>query len=661
MALVASILTGGALVKADNPRYTINPSVFVPGKSYTITIQDTKCDKTDKTSDLSTAVPPVASGAGIKITASDPPLAHVCDWTGTLTVGQDAETGDFSVVVTPSKTESSLIPIKIIAKAAGPIPPGLEPSVDVAWGVLPKRVSSDNFGGRVTKLYYPIQVVIGNNSGYDLQLASVQFKLPDSAALDSNIPTDSYYVVRASLQREQLVGARNTTVNIIKAIGPVLTGSTVFFDGASAAAIHHKSIFQGWTNVFSNPFEKGIELIVPDQTVQQLINLDNHTLRDGIIIANNTQVRTIVFVNRALLTQSALTNGTPPPGKSAASARRDANARLAKELETADNNRVKEFDEADRMLSTATAAAEQVRAAKVSAALSRSDPGRATDIASADSEAAAAIAAAAQRAAAAKAAATDSAAAAKRAALRASGKMEAKILGGDGNKFGRHEYDGQEVMRQLGSLQLVGRSIVYLNRVSVISTAPGAGPQFTLSPTSIAQGAAAFTLTLTGDGLSGGTLTASNKDIVITNPKVGDSGKSFTATVDASKAAAGSFTFTLTTASGSQSAQFEVKAAALTISSPQATPISVTAGAAPTPFSVTGTNLKNVMDVQPDKNCAGTTIAVLSTDPLYTDTNLRISVGAQSAPQTDASCTAAVTDKSGNPPVTFPYKVVKKQ
>jgi hypothetical protein len=66
-----SALAGLSDAQADNARFTINPGTFVPGKTYTVTIQDTKCDNTADVGDLSN-VRPVASGSGIKITPSDP-------------------------------------------------------------------------------------------------------------------------------------------------------------------------------------------------------------------------------------------------------------------------------------------------------------------------------------------------------------------------------------------------------------------------------------------------------------------------------------------------------------------------------------------------------------------------------------------------------------
>jgi hypothetical protein len=622
-------LTGSVATWAENPQYVVNPSSFALGKSYVIIIQNTKCDATS--TDTLKSANPVVSGSSIKISAGDP-AATQCVWTGNLTVGQDAETGDFNLEVPIPNKDSVLIPIKVISKAAGPIPPGLEPTVDVAWGVLPKRISSDTFGSRVTKLYYPIEVVIGNNSGYDLQLASVQFKLPEGSMLDTNIPTNSYYVVRASLQREQLIGARNTTINIIKAIGPILTGSAVFFNGSSIAALHHKNVFLGLTDVFSNPFEKGLELIFPDQTVQQLINLDNHTLRDGAVIANNTQVRTIVFVNRDLLVRSALNNG-------------------------AQRLHAQEYRAIDQKLATEIAAADALQTTHMSGLASSTDPGHvASEKVLAAATAETAKAAAVQAAAKAKEEADKRAVAASTAEYRSSAMMQARMLGGDGGKFGKHEYDEQEVMRQLGSLQLIGRSIAYLNRVSVISNPPGAGPQFTLSPATITQDSSnkSVALTLTGDGLSGGTLTSSDKSLVISNPKVGDGGKSFTATLDPSAAEPGTYTLTLTTATASQSAQLTIKPADIVITSGQS--VSLTKGDKDVAASLSGKYLKNVTGINVDKtNCPDATITLLDKDSLYTDETLRISLSAPTAAKAP-TCTATASGKSGNTQ-TFQYVI----
>ena len=680
---------------AANP-YKLSRSSFVLGKTYVITITDSGCNQRPDGDGLNVATV-TATGSGLNLTANPP--VHKCDWTGTLVVNPDADAGDASILVRTA-TATANIHIILVSKAPGPVPPGLQPTVDVAWSVLPKRISSDNFGARVTKLYFPIQVVIGNNSGYDLQLSSIQFKLPDDI-LKANIPTDSYYVVRSSLQREQVIGLRNTTVNIIKAIGPILTGSTVFFDGAPvaptggiSAATHHKNLFQGLTNVFSNPFEKGVELVFPDLTVQQLINLDNHTLRDGIIIANNTQVRTIVFVNRDFLLRSDVTNRTVVSSKSraamgGATTDREAAAKLkvaqiaraekqaAQDIATAERARTREIEDADRAAKDEAASADKAYTEKVLAA------SRLTD----DDQVALALRKAAEEKEYAKRVAADDTANRKERANQAANDaidrandrkntaiqeanqiaaVDTKVADdtvssertgaasgrnsralGAGGTFRKGEYDSQEVMRQLGSLELIGRSIAYLNRVSVISNPPGPGPTFTLSPASVTRDALSkpFTLTLTGDGLSGGVLSASDTALKISNPQVSADGKSFTATIDASAAQEATYIFTLKTPAGSQSAPFVVSPADIGIAKVQAEPIAMKAGDSPTSFAIDGANL---LDVKPPIAFTCGTVTIDTTDPTkYTDTDLPIKVDIGATPS-KTTCTITLTGNSGN-------------
>ncbi|HUQ32899.1 MAG TPA: carboxypeptidase-like regulatory domain-containing protein [Pyrinomonadaceae bacterium] len=200
--------------------------------------------------------------------------------------------------------------------ARGPIPPGIDPQVDVMWSVMPQSVTHDNFGNKIKKQFYGIEVVIGNDSGYDLELASVGFDLnasglkPGNGGLDleglagSRIPTSGYRVTRASLQRRQQLNVRNITLNILKALGPVLTGFTPFFHN-----INHTNNFVEGVNVLTNPIEKGFEFVWPDLTVGQLANLEDQALRDNSItrtvVKNNTQVRFVVFVPKDLINNSA--------------------------------------------------------------------------------------------------------------------------------------------------------------------------------------------------------------------------------------------------------------------------------------------------------------------------------------------------------------------
>jgi hypothetical protein len=217
----------------------------------------------------------------------------------TLSVANDAPLGELNVPLVKGpkgkkKQNFEVLTLHVSSVERGPIPPGLDEQVDIFWKVLPRHVTSHSFGRAFTDLHFAIEVVIGNDSGYDLQIAAIGFEPP--VPLDAPIPTDAYNITRATLEREQQTGRRALIVNSIKALGPILTASGVFFKSAGASSTWKDSV-----GVFSNPLEKGLELVYPDKTVRQLIALDNRSLRDSVIVSNNISQRILVFISRELV------------------------------------------------------------------------------------------------------------------------------------------------------------------------------------------------------------------------------------------------------------------------------------------------------------------------------------------------------------------------
>ncbi|MBZ5512716.1 MAG: choice-of-anchor D domain-containing protein [Acidobacteriia bacterium] len=174
------------------------------------------------------------------------------------------------------------------AATIGPLPPGLQPQVDAMWGVLPSKVVRDNFGHFISSKYYCIEVVIGNNSGYALQIATVGFHLQNLPG--RTLPTNGYHIARGTLEKGQEVGPRALFLHTVETAGTVATAFGPFFREPT-----HKANYEAGVGIFSNPFEKGLELILPDTTIRELNRLDDQTLRDGMIIPNNVQIRTVVF------------------------------------------------------------------------------------------------------------------------------------------------------------------------------------------------------------------------------------------------------------------------------------------------------------------------------------------------------------------------------
>ena len=99
-------------------------------------------------------------------------------------------------------------------------------------------------------------------------------------------------MVRGSLEREHQVGLRNTGISTIKALGPVLAGAAAFYSGSTYGRI---------VALFSDPFEKGIEFVFPDKTVNQMLALDTQALREGTVIGKDTQQGVLVFISRDVL------------------------------------------------------------------------------------------------------------------------------------------------------------------------------------------------------------------------------------------------------------------------------------------------------------------------------------------------------------------------
>ena len=133
------------------------------------------------------------------------------------------------------------VPIEVTGKLPSPIPPGIDAQVDVMWKVLPFKNVADSFGKKVANQYYAIEVVLGNNTGYPLQLASVGFECVGAASAIRGrrddcppIPTDAYNITRSTIERERETGGRAIILNTLTAATNVFSVMGGFFTpGAS--------------------------------------------------------------------------------------------------------------------------------------------------------------------------------------------------------------------------------------------------------------------------------------------------------------------------------------------------------------------------------------------------------------------------------------------
>jgi hypothetical protein len=212
-----------------------------------------------------------------------------------------------------------------------PTPNGIS-RVDVMWGVLPDEIVKENFGSKAAKHYYGIQVAIGNNTGFDLQVVSMGFnttlKMPETGLAahrttssngdgsagkpsDANsnakpgplnypaenflIPAIDHRLVRGTIEKEQAFGKRAKALGFITGIGTLSSGFLPFFHALSA-----KANFSTFTSILNGQFREGFNTAVPDLTIRQLNRLENTVMHDQLIISNNGQERTVIFVPKGI-------------------------------------------------------------------------------------------------------------------------------------------------------------------------------------------------------------------------------------------------------------------------------------------------------------------------------------------------------------------------
>ncbi len=289
----------------------IIPSMHVKdGKPFQlfITPQDCKADDastqpTDKWKIVT------LSGSGLASQGA-PTIVPPCQLIASVTIDPSAPTGPQPILADTGKGMVKLLgSISIVDVVPGAIPPGIDPQVDVFWTILSPGITSDTFGRWVSRKYYAVQVSIGNNSGYELQIASIGFQLRNPDGTLSNLDdqkgalaqwnhasNNDYHVVRATPEREQIAGARAYVLSVAEALSLLGSGLTPFFKN-----IGHQATYSTSVSIFGDPVTKGLGIVWPDLTVPDLNRLDNLALHDNAIIPNNSQTKTIVFVDRKLL------------------------------------------------------------------------------------------------------------------------------------------------------------------------------------------------------------------------------------------------------------------------------------------------------------------------------------------------------------------------
>src|SRR5260370_22467152 len=113
------------------------------------------------------------------------------------------------------------------------------------------------------------------------------------------IANNSYASTRAVLVHEQSISLRNGVYDTLQGAGLIMAASLPFFARPNAQ-LHFSTL----STIVNGPLLQAYNLMFPDPIVKQLTNLDDQSLRDNLIIANNDHIKTLVFVEKQAVTDS---------------------------------------------------------------------------------------------------------------------------------------------------------------------------------------------------------------------------------------------------------------------------------------------------------------------------------------------------------------------
>jgi len=295
--------------------YQITPRVILPtnGKyPSTVNIAMSAMDCGEGKSEFDPNIDAIfITGAGV---APSAPKVGTCLISSTLTIDPAATADSYSLTPVLNGQPLRSVDLQLMDTNATAIPPGLNPQLDVMWGVLTQKDCSDLFGSRVASRVYCIEVKMGNNTGHSIQIAGMGFDLGENLCNSAKeqwctLPNISYASTRAVLQKGQIWSDRNIAYNALRAAGILVTSATPFIATTGAQATFATS-----ASIVTGPALAAFDLIWPDETINQLQNLDNESFRDTQIITNNSSIRTMVFIEKNAVTQAihSLTNLAKP-------------------------------------------------------------------------------------------------------------------------------------------------------------------------------------------------------------------------------------------------------------------------------------------------------------------------------------------------------------
>ena len=297
-----------SVAAAPASQFVAQPARIERGKSATVVITDTAC----ALSGVTVGTP--ATGVAVNPVGVS---ADGCKLAVDLQVASEANFGSVNLPLTKTPAGGGAaqlldsVAIEITATLPEPIPPGLKPGVDVQWDILPYRETADAFGRKVASQYFAVNIRLGNNSAYPIQLAGFGFDLNNQLRSASTAqppapsPNSPYHVTRSTIERDREVGRRAVFLNSLTAALSIYSVAGGFFgtgkggldNPANALAKDRYGLFLA----MGNPLASGLGIVFPDKTIRYLISIDTRAFRDNQVIQNNTHQQILTFISRDLV------------------------------------------------------------------------------------------------------------------------------------------------------------------------------------------------------------------------------------------------------------------------------------------------------------------------------------------------------------------------
>lgn len=294
MRLILFLLALPSVQAAES--YSISPKEVALGQTYTVTVNESGCQEPAGALKKSILETPVS---GLSLSSPTSGASELtCRKAWKLEVGSAANLGKTNLLLqSENKNVIALLEVDVIPVPPGPTPPGLEKQVDVMWEILPYSDIADSYGRRVASNYFGVRIMLGNNTGYPLQLTAIGFqtKIMKDAAIPP-LPNAPYNIPRGTIEREQQVGNRAIVLHSIESAAGLMTGIAGFVRNTG-----HRSNYNLGLGL-ANPVTSGFNLVWPDKTVRHLLTMDTRTFRDAALIANNVPSPPILtFISRELV------------------------------------------------------------------------------------------------------------------------------------------------------------------------------------------------------------------------------------------------------------------------------------------------------------------------------------------------------------------------